>query len=85
MKIIIIGMLAIGFIAGAGHYDTHYTKKDCEVIAVTETEIVIEDPQKHIWKYETKDFSKGDIVTLKMYTNNTEGYIEDDVIIKVER
>lgn len=81
---IITGVL-ISLISIGGYYDTHYTKKDCKVIAASRTGAMIEDPQGHLWYYEGEGFSQNEILTLKMHTNYTDNFIDDDVIEKIEK
>lgn len=66
-----------------GYYSSQYTKTNCIVLQTTETGVIIEDLQGHIWHYEAGGFYKGEHVTMKMHSNNTDGYIEDDVILAV--
>jgi len=87
MKNIIKGIITILIIttvfAIGGYYDAHYSKKDCIILSVAKNKIAIQDPQGHIWHYETSGFSKGERVTMKMHSNYTDGYIKDDIILAV--
>lgn len=81
---IITGML-VNLISIGGYYDTHYTKKDCKVIATAGNTVIIEDPQGHIWHYEGTGFSQNETLTLKMHTNYTDNFIDDDVIETIKK
>ena len=87
MRTIIKGITIISFIVAlfaiGGYYDTHYTKKDCTILSATETGIIIQDLQGHTWYYEAGGFHRGEHVTMKMHSNNTDGYVEDDIILAV--
>lgn len=83
IKRISVVLLFIVLFGTVSYYSSQYTKTNCTVLQATETGAIIEDLQGHIWYYETGGFHKGERVTMKMHSNYTDGYIEDDIILAV--
>lgn len=78
-------LLLIGFV-GACHVEHNYTRKECAVIAATDTGAIFEDAcgWQWYWEYEEgEQFKVGEVANLKMHDNFTSAYIDDDVIKKV--
>lgn len=69
----------------ASYYEPRYERTDCVVTEVRGNEVVVEDRCGYVWCYYVEDEapSVGDVVTLKMHTNNTVDYIDDDVVLDV--
>lgn len=82
----ILGVLVAVVVLGCmGHIDTHYTRKNCEVIKVEQGLMTIKDTCGYEWCYYSNEevYTVGTKVDLKMYTNNTDTNIEDDEIVKI--
>lgn len=77
---IIAMVLFLGMLCAVGYIETHYTRKDCEVIAVGR----VEDRCGFVWECDTEGHRVGDRVNLKMHTNGTDGTIYDDYVLDVE-
>ena len=77
-------MFVIMFLAVA-HIQSHYTRKDCEVISIDRDCITVEDNCGYCWQYvdTTTEYSIGDKVDIKMFDNATDS-IYDDEIVKVK-
>lgn len=79
--------LFIALLMVCGRIENYYTRKDCVVSEVNNTEVTVIDKSGYEWVYFTdnKDESPcvGTVVDLKMFTNCTDNNIYDDEIIKV--
>ena len=78
--------LVVAILTVVGYVDTHYTRKDCTVIAIEEDNlVVVEDACGYTWTYYADDEVPRveDTVTLKMHTNHTTDYVGDDEVIDV--
>lgn len=67
----------------AGHIETTYERKNCEVITISNNEVIVKDSNDNTWSFYVDDNSElklHDIVTLKMHTNFTDDIISDDII-----
>ena len=67
----------------AGHIETNYERKNCEVIYIADNEITVKDSGDRTWSFYVDDNSElklHDIVTLKMHTNFTDDTIDDDIV-----
>lgn len=84
MKKVIISLVLIGSIFACGYYENNYTRTNCEVIKVTETNCIIEDTCGFTWTWNEGGFAEGDIVNLKMCANGTAGNIKDDTITAIK-
>lgn len=65
-----------------------YYYVDGRVASVHENTIYIADSHGNIYGYETENafyFDKGDKVTMKIFDNETEHDIDDDVVVNVKR
>ena len=81
-------LVVVAIVVGLGmcHWtETHYTRKDCEIVKVDNSIITIEDKMGYLWEYETdtNTYTVGDKVSLRMHTNNTASTIYDDEIVEV--
>lgn len=82
----ILAVVAIVIGLGMCHWiETHYTRKDCEIVEINNSIITIEDKMGYLWEYETdtNTYAVGDKVSLRMHTNNTTNTIYDDKIVEV--
>lgn len=67
----------------AGHIETTYERKNCEVIYIADNEVTVKDNSDHIWSFyvdENNTLQVHDIVTLQMHTNFTDDTIDDDIV-----
>ena len=67
----------------AGHIETTYERKNCEVITISNNEVIVKDSNDNTWSFYVDDNSElklHDIVTLKMHTNFTDDIISDDIV-----
>ena len=78
-------LVVIALVVLAGWMEPRYERKGCEVVSVEGCVVEVEDACGYVWSYyaEDKTPSIGDVVTLKMHTNNTTDYIDDDVVLNV--
>lgn len=87
----VLGTLVVGgfflLMGTVGNIETHYTRKNCEVMGVHGTRLVIDDDCGYTWEYEVKEGEEipevGDKVKLKMFTGYTDGTVYDDEVVKV--
>lgn len=70
----------------ADHIETHYTKKDCVIVEITEEYIVAKDIHGDEWSWyiDGTDLVVDDVVDLKMYNGHTDRDWADDEVIKVK-
>jgi hypothetical protein len=86
LKTMTLLTLVVAILTVVGYVDTHYTRKDCTVIAIEEDNlVVVEDTCGYTWTYYADDEVPRveDTVTLKMHTNHTTDYVGDDKVIDV--
>jgi hypothetical protein len=86
LKTMTLLTLVVAILTVVGYVDTHYTRKDCTVIAIEEDNlVVVEDTCGYTWTYYADDEVPRveDTVTLKMHTNHTTDYVGDDEEIDV--
>ena len=83
MKKIIFAIVCMSVLFGVSHYENNYTRESCVVVKAYDGMATIEDSRGFTWDYEGGNLNVGDVVDLKMHTNNTTSYIDDDVITKV--
>ena len=70
-----------------GYSETHYTRKDCVVVSVTDDVVVAKDSSDRLWSFYTTEDSElkvNDIIDLKMYNNHTDSIIDDDEVVDVK-
>lgn len=67
----------------AGYIENHYTR-EATVICVNEDEIIVNDKTGNKWAFYGTDYTEGDTVKMKMFTNYTDSNIYDDEIIDVK-
>lgn len=82
---ILFVVILIGGFCFCSYYEHHYTRENCIVTQVNNSCITVKDKCGFYWDFEDEGFNKGDKVTLKMFDNCTNSYIEDDEIVKVIR
>ena len=83
---VILGVFLFIVLPGIGGYiDSHYTRKDCEIVEITDDYAVAVDKygDKWSWSIEETDLKVGDLVNLKMYNKHTEYNIYDDEVVGV--
>ena len=85
VKAIVVMMVMVVLMGCMGYIDTHYTRKDCEVVEVEQGLMTIVDTCGYEWTYYSDEevHEVGTVVNLKMHTNNTTDNIEDDEILKI--
>ena len=67
-------------IAIVGYVECHYTQ-DATITALEEDdEVVFVDARGEEWSFFGEDYEVGQKVKVIFYTNNTDGYIYDDVV-----
>jgi predicted amino acid racemase len=87
LETVLIGLVIFIGCGVIGYSQTNYTRKDCIVIEVDCIEVTAKDKSGHIWTFLTDcgDYSVGDVVTLEMYNNHTDGNITDDIVKGVSK
>ena len=85
VKNTLLVLVVIALVLFCGWMEPRYEREDCVVTEVRGSEVVVEDRCGYVWCYYVEDEapSVGDVVTLKMHTNNTTDYIDDDVVLDV--
>lgn len=88
MMALMVMVVFVGVFAICNHIEHHYTKEQCEVIAVDGTLVEVEDRAGYTWEFYTKEENElrvGEVVDVKMYTNLTHEDIFDDEVVDWER
>lgn len=69
----------------AGYVESHYTKKDCTIVEITEDYVVAVDVYGDEWSWwiDETDLEVGDVVDLKMYNGHTDFNEYDDEVVGV--
>lgn len=83
--IVLLTIVAMLFLT-VSYLEPRYQRTDCVVVAIEEDNlVVVEDTCGYTWTYYADDEVPRveDTVTLKMHTNNTTDYVEDDVVVDV--
>lgn len=80
MKKIVSVIAVIVILAGVGYVNTHYTRPNCRVMEVSGEVITVEDKGGNIWEFYGEGYRVGDRVNLKMYTNCTADFTDDEII-----
>ena len=83
MNKLLLGLALIGAIMFGGYYENNYTRHECKVIEASGEGCIIEDRCGFTWYWEENGFNVGDTVEMKLNTNGTASYIEDDIIKSV--
>lgn len=79
-KTILIFIITIVAVLSISHYENHYTRYDCEVVAVQDNCIrAYDNATDTIWEFNADKLKVGDRIDLKMYTNNTTNIYDDKV------
>lgn len=70
----------------AGNIETHYTRKDCTVIEITEDYMIAIDTFGHEWSWyiDGTDLEIGDTVDLKIFNGYTDNIFSDDEVVKIK-
>lgn len=69
------------------YIEHHYTREQCEVLAVSGTLVEVEDRVGYTWTFYTEEDNElraGEVVDVKMYTNLTHEDIFDDEVVDWE-
>ena len=83
--IVLLTIVAMLFLT-VSYLEPRYQRTDCTVITIEEDNlVVVEDTCGYTWTYYADDEVPrvGDTITLKMHTNHTTDYIDDDVVLDV--
>lgn len=86
IKTIVLLTIVTMLFLTVSYLEPRYQRTDCTVVAIEEDNlVVVEDGCGYEWTYYADDEVPrvGDTITLKMHTNNTTNYIDDDVILEV--
>ena len=75
--------LTVGLTGLIGGLVSHYNR-EAIVTNINDDEITVVDYSDNVWCFYGEGYTVGDSVTMKMFTNNTDGNIYDDVIVKVK-
>lgn len=67
-----------------GYIEHSYTRPDCEVVAIKQGVITVQDKGGNVWQFEGWGYRIGDKVDLKMHTNFTHNTFADDYIVDAE-
>lgn len=78
----VIGGLFLAAFLFVSHSTFRYTRT-AEVKTVNNNLVTVVDTTGNRWCFEGEGYKEGQTVTLKMFTNNTDNVIEDDIIEKV--
>lgn len=80
LKAIAIVTVFATLVAMAGYVECHYTQ-DATITALEEDdEVVFIDARGEEWSFFGEGYEVGQEVKVIFYTNNTDGYIYDDVV-----
>ena len=86
--LVVMAMTVFFLIITACNYiEHHYTREQCEVLAVEGTLVEVEDRAGYTWTFYTKEDNElgvGEVVDIKMYTNLTHEDIFDDEVVDWE-
>ena len=86
MKKTIILIIAMVLIFGTVmHIEHNYIRDNCVVVEATETGVLVEDLEGHLWYWEGEGFEVDDAVRMYMYDNLSSAYSIDDKIMKLEK
>lgn len=92
MRETLLGLVVIAvFVAilmTCNYIEHHYTREQCEVLAVNGTLVEVEDKVGYTWTFYTEEENElraGEVVDVKMYTNLTHKDIFDDEVVDWER
>lgn len=82
-----LGAIAVcGIFAYASYTEHNYTRKDCQIMEISNGLITIEDSVGYEWNMlDNGEFAVGDKVSVKMNDNGTPNIIADDIILKIEK
>ena len=84
LKAIAIVTVFATLVAIVGYVECHYTQ-DATITALEENdEVVFVDARGEEWSFFGKGYEVGQEVRVTFYTNNTDGYIYDDVVYTVK-
>ena len=80
LRAIAIVTVFVTLVAMVGYVECHYTQ-DATITALEEDdEVVFVDARGEEWSFFGESYEVGQEVKVTFYTNNTDGYIYDDVV-----
>lgn len=86
--LVVMAMTVFFVIMTACNYiEHHYTKEQCEVLAVEGALVEVEDRAGYTWTFYTEEDNElraGEVIDIKMYTNLTHEDIFDDEVVDWE-
>ena len=84
LRVIAIVTIFATLVAMVGYVEYHYTQ-DATITALEEDdEVVFVDARGEEWSFFGEGYEVGQEVKVIFYTNNTDGYIYDDVVYIVK-
>ena len=87
MLVVMVMAVFFTMMAICNHIEHHYTREQCEVLAVEGTFVEVEDRVGYTWTFYTEEDNElrvGEVVDIKMYTNLTHEDIFDDEVVDWE-
>lgn len=91
MRETLLGLTAIAILIATlmacNYIEHHYTREQCEVLAVEGSFVEVEDRVGYTWTFFTEEENElraGEVVDIKMYTNLTHEDIFDDEVVDWE-
>ena len=85
--VVLFLLLFVAIPGVAGNIQTHYTRKDCVVVSITDEGVVAKDKGDRLWSFyitEDSELKVNDTVDLKMFNNYTDNDITDDEVVGVK-
>lgn len=84
VKVILITILAIVAFLIVGHIESHYTTMAVVTYINSNGYVTAVDKNGEVWAFYGDNFSNGDEVKLKMFTNGTDSIYDDEVVKAVK-
>lgn len=84
IKTILIVALAIVAFLIVGHIESHYTAMAVVTYTNSNGYVTAVDKNGEVWAFYGDNFSNGDEVKLKMFTNGTDSIYDDEVVKAVK-
>lgn len=87
MLVVMAMVVFFTIMAICSYIEHHYTREQCEVLAVEGTLVEVEDRAGYTWTFYTEEDNElrvGEVVDIKMYTNLTHEDIFDDEVVDWE-
>jgi hypothetical protein len=86
IKTIVLLTIVVTLFLIISYCEPRYQRTDCTVVAIEENNlVVVEDTCGYTWTYyaDNEVPTVGNTITLKMHTNHTTDYIDDDLILEI--